>query len=89
MAKDYDVIVIGAGNGGLYAGAFTAKNGLKTLIVEKHNIPGGSATSFVRGRFDFETSLHELCNLGTAENPGGVMKLFQAAGAAVERATNM
>ena len=89
MAKDYDVIVIGAGNGGLYAGAFTAKNGLKTLIVEKHNIPGGSATSFVRGRFDFETSLHELCNLGTAENPGGVMKLFQAVGADVEWATNM
>ena len=55
MSKDYDVIVIGAGNGGLSAAAFTAKNGLKTLIVDKHNIPGGSATSFVRGRFEFET----------------------------------
>ena len=46
MSKDYDVIVIGAGNGGLSAAAFTAKNGLKTLIVDKHNIPGGSAVSY-------------------------------------------
>ena len=69
MSNDYDVIVIGAGNGGLAAAAFTAKNGLKTLIVDKHNIPGGSATSFVRGRFEFETSLHELAAVGTDDNP--------------------
>ena len=81
MPKDYDVIVIGAGNGGRAAGAFTAKNGKKTLVVEKHNIPGGSATSFVRGRFEFETSLHELCTVGTAENPGGIRKFFDMLGA--------
>ncbi|HCU55913.1 MAG TPA: NAD(P)/FAD-dependent oxidoreductase [Clostridiales bacterium] len=59
--KEYDVIVVGAGNGGLVAAATTAKAGYKTLLLEKHNIPGGCATSFIRGRFEFEPSLHELC----------------------------
>ncbi|MBO6163565.1 MAG: NAD(P)/FAD-dependent oxidoreductase [Lachnospiraceae bacterium] len=89
MPNQYDVIVIGAGNGGLATAAFTAKNGLKTLLVEKHNIPGGSATSFVRGRFEFETSLHELCTLGTKENPGGIMKFFDMLGVDLEIATSM
>lgn len=39
-------------------------------------MPGGSATSFVRGRFEFESALHELCDLGTEERPGTVRKLF-------------
>ena len=64
MAKKYDVVVIGAGNGGLMAAAKLAKEGKKTLLLEKHNLPGGSATSFVRGRFEFEASLHELCGMG-------------------------
>ncbi len=89
MNKDYDVIVIGAGNGGLAAAAFTAKNGLKTLIVDKHNIPGGSATSFVRGRFEFETSLHELAAVGSNENPGPIRNLFHMLGADVEWCTGM
>ncbi|MBR6335105.1 MAG: FAD-dependent oxidoreductase, partial [Clostridia bacterium] len=61
--KKYDVIVIGAGNGGLAAAATCAKAGLSTLLLERHNIPGGSASSFVRGRFEFEPSLHELSGI--------------------------
>ena len=33
--------------------------GAKTLLLEKHNIPGGCATSFVRGQFEFEVALHQ------------------------------
>ena len=61
--KSYDVIVVGAGNGGLTAAATTAKAGYKTLLLERHNLPGGCATSFVRGRFEFEVALHELCDI--------------------------
>ncbi|MBQ7688659.1 MAG: NAD(P)/FAD-dependent oxidoreductase [Clostridia bacterium] len=61
--KTYDVIVIGAGNGGLAAAATCAKAGLSTLLLERHNLPGGSASSFVRGRFEFEPSLHELAGV--------------------------
>lgn len=80
MAKDYDVIVVGAGNGGLMAAAKLAKDGYKVLVLEKHNIPGGSASSFRRGRFEFEPSLHELCGVGTKEDPGEVMDMFNDIG---------
>ena len=86
--QDYDVIVIGAGNGGLAGAAFAAKNGFKTLVVEKHNIPGGSATSFRRGRFEFEASLHELCNLGSEDNKGGIWNLFELLGSDCEWKTS-
>lgn len=84
MANQYDVIVVGAGNGGLVAGATTAKAGLKTLVLEKHNIPGGCATSFRRGRFEFEPSLHELCSVGDEQNPGIVYSIFKELGAKID-----
>ena len=77
MEMNYDVVVIGAGNGGLTAAATAAKNGLRTLLVEQHNLPGGFASSFRRGRFEFEPSLHELCDLGPKDNPGDVLRLFE------------
>ena len=83
MDKMFDVIVVGAGNGGLAAAANTAKEGLNTLLLEKHNIPGGCATSFRRGRFEFEPSLHELCSVGTAERPNVVYKVFDDLGAKI------
>ena len=55
--SDYDVVVIGAGNGGLTAAAGLAQKGHKTLLLERHNVPGGCATSFVRGRFEFEIEI--------------------------------
>ena len=55
----YDVIVVGSGMAGLMAGTRLAKAGKKVLMLEKHNLTGGYATSFVRGRYEFEVSLHE------------------------------
>ncbi|MGD9132727.1 MAG: NAD(P)/FAD-dependent oxidoreductase [Desulfobacterales bacterium] len=68
--ETYDVIVIGAGNGGLTAAATLAKEGLNVLLLERHNIPGGAATSFCRGRFEFEVALHQLSGMGTPDKPG-------------------
>ena len=55
-----DVVVVGAGLGGLGAGLELARQGAKVLVLEQHNLPGGFATSFVRGRFEFEPSLHQM-----------------------------
>lgn len=42
MAKrEYDVIVVGAGLGGLVCGALLAKWGLKVLVLDKNKEPGG------------------------------------------------
>ena len=80
MKVKYDAVVIGAGNGGLAAAVRLSQAGMKTLLVEKHNIPGGFATSFRRGRFEFEASLHELNDFGTADNAGDLRVLFDELG---------
>ena len=82
--KEYDVVVIGAGNGGLTAAAWAAKKGLKVLLCEQHNLPGGFASSFVRGRFEFEPSLHELSDIGEGESKGGCGLMFDRLGLDVE-----
>ncbi|MFX0208081.1 MAG: FAD-dependent oxidoreductase, partial [Candidatus Hodarchaeota archaeon] len=49
IIKDkYDVIVIGAGNGGLTAAAMLANRGVDVLVIEQHYIPGGCVTSLRR-----------------------------------------
>ena len=80
MDRKYDVIVVGAGNGGLTAAVRMALAGKKTLLVEKHNLPGGFATSFVRGRFEFEASLHELCGIGPITGVGALKDTFKELG---------
>lgn len=39
--KAYDVVVIGAGNGGLVAAIRILQAGYSCLLLEKHNLPGG------------------------------------------------
>jgi len=73
---DYDAIVIGAGNGGLTAATALQRGGARTLLLERHNIPGGCATSFVRGEFEFEVALHQLSGLGTEKKPFIMRKIF-------------
>jgi prolycopene isomerase len=54
-----DVVVIGAGIGGLVAGALLARRGFDVQVVEQHSAPGGSASCFSRKgyRFDVGASL--------------------------------
>ena len=80
--KKHDAIVVGAGNGGLTCAAWLAKEGKSVLLVERHNLPGGFATSFKRGRFEFEASLHELCGWGKKPGEGSVRRIFEHIGVA-------
>ena len=76
MSEKYDLIVIGAGNGGLMTACRASRMGLKTLVIERHNLPGGAATSFVRGRFEFDASLHEVPECSDGEIKGELRQLF-------------
>ncbi|MHA2277424.1 MAG: NAD(P)-binding protein, partial [Candidatus Kariarchaeaceae archaeon] len=59
--ENYDVIIVGAGLGGLSAGAKLAREGKRVLMVEQHNVVGGCATAFTRQRtMRFEVGLHEM-----------------------------
>ena len=65
-SNKYDVIIIGAGIGGLTAGAILARNGKKVLVLEKNPVAGGYAVNFKRKGFEFDASLHltQGCNRG-------------------------
>ncbi|MDI6885644.1 MAG: NAD(P)/FAD-dependent oxidoreductase [archaeon] len=52
--REYEVVIIGAGIGGLTCGTLLAKNGMKTLIVEQHSKPGGYVSSYKRDGFTFD-----------------------------------
>ncbi len=57
----YDAIVIGAGHNGLVNGAYLAKSGLKTLILERRHLVGGAAiTEELRPGFWFTTFSYAL-----------------------------
>jgi len=80
MSRSYDAIVIGAGLGGLAAATTLAHSGLETLLLERHNVPGGYASSFVRGRYEFEVALHELSGIGPPERRGNVYRALEYLG---------
>jgi len=57
MDKNYDVVIIGAGIGGLVCGCYLAKKGRKVLIIEQHTKPGGYCTSFYRKSYRFDVGV--------------------------------
>jgi phytoene dehydrogenase-like protein len=75
--KDFPVVVIGGGLGGLSAAAHLAKNGFPLTLIEQHDRPGGYATTFDRqgGTYTFEVSLH-----ATAGAKGGLRQSLEGAG---------
>ncbi|RMF07640.1 MAG: NAD(P)/FAD-dependent oxidoreductase [Alphaproteobacteria bacterium] len=45
MTNEYDAIIVGGGHNGLTCGAYLAKAGLKTLVLERRHIVGGAAVT--------------------------------------------
>ncbi|MBZ0307841.1 MAG: FAD-dependent oxidoreductase, partial [Anaerolineae bacterium] len=48
------IVVIGAGVGGLTAGALLAKDGFDVTVLEAHVYPGGSAGTFYHKGYLFD-----------------------------------
>ncbi|MCA9920445.1 MAG: NAD(P)-binding protein, partial [Anaerolineales bacterium] len=61
MSEKYDAIVIGGGHNGLVNGAYLAKAGLKTVVLEKRHLVGGAAiTEELKPGFKFTTFSYAL-----------------------------
>lgn len=73
----YDVAIIGAGVGGLTAGALLSKAGFSVCVLEKEPHVGGYLAGFRRKDFRFDTAIHWLnqCNAD-----GLVCRMFDAIG---------
>lgn len=56
----YDAIIVGAGIGGLTCGNYMAKAGMRVLILERHVVAGGYASSFRKKGFYFDAAAHYL-----------------------------
>lgn len=59
MRTSYDVVVIGAGIGGLAAAGRMARAGLRVLVLERHSVVGGCCSGFRRGRFLFDAAVRD------------------------------
>ena len=60
ITKDYDVVIVGSGLGGMTAANILGRNGHSVLLLESHNKLGGFATWFFRDNRNhvFDISLH-------------------------------
>ena len=63
MTSTYDAIIVGSGHNGLVCGAYLAKAGLKTLVLERRSLIGGASVTeefspgFRGSRFSYVMSL--------------------------------
>ena len=67
MVDRADVVVVGAGLGGLAAAVTAAAHGKRVIVLERGESAGGYASCFERGPYRFDASLHALDGLA----PGG------------------
>jgi phytoene dehydrogenase-like protein len=66
LADSYDVVVIGAGIGGLICANLLAKAGLRVLLVEHHTVVGGYCSTFTRRGYTFDAASHFYPLLGNS-----------------------
>ena len=62
--QNWDVIVIGAGIGGLVTASQLAAKGAKVLVLERYLIPGGSGGSFKREGYTFDVGASMIYGFG-------------------------
>jgi len=61
--REYDVIIVGSGIGGLTCGALLSKRDYKVLVLEQHCQIGGYCSSFKRNNFVFNAGVSDVSGL--------------------------
>jgi all-trans-retinol 13,14-reductase len=64
----YDVVIIGAGLGGLECGYILSRQGKRVLILEQSSQPGGCMQSYRRGDFRYDTGFHYVGGLDEGQS---------------------
>jgi phytoene dehydrogenase-like protein len=82
MSDQWDVIIVGAGVGGLTAAAMLVKAGLHVLVLERNPHPGGTAYVYKRKGYTFPMgplgfSTPSIVKDALSELDGGDLKLLQ------------
>ena len=81
----YDVVIIGGALAGLSAALQLQQKGINDiLILEKHNLPGGLATSYVRNGIEIEATLHEMMSIGDKNDRLKVGTFFDECGVDID-----
>jgi all-trans-retinol 13,14-reductase len=65
--RNFDVVIIGSGLGGLLCANILSKEGLHVAVLEKHHTPGGNLQTFKKGGYTFETGMHYLGSMGEGQ----------------------
>jgi len=68
VKKQYDVVIIGSGLGGLVSAIILAKEGYSVCVLEKNNQYGGNLQTFVRDKTIFDTGIHYIGGLSEGQN---------------------
>ncbi|MGN6438690.1 MAG: phytoene desaturase family protein [Agriterribacter sp.] len=72
--KQYDVVIIGSGIGGLICGNLLAKEGMHVCVLEKNKQIGGSLQTFSREKTIFDSGVHYVGGLAEGQNLYQVFK---------------
>lgn len=66
--RDFDVVIAGAGLGGLECAVILAREGYKVCVLEKNHQLGGSLQVFSRDKTVFDTGVHYIGGLSPGQN---------------------
>lgn len=78
--RNYDVVIIGGGLGGLECGVILSREGMKVCVLEQHHTIGGNLQSFSREGRIFDTGMHYFGCMGEGEYLHKYMTYFGIAG---------
>lgn len=66
---DADVVVVGAGIGGLTAAAYLQALGKRVVVVDRHHVVGGNISAFTHHGYEFDVGTHYVGGC----RPGGLI----------------